>query len=127
MENKQFKAGDRVYHYPSGEWVTLEYNETSTAFNLKAQFKVGGVKTFTKEGMYIETDTNPVIFHNEVEIVEKAWSPKEGELCWFWDEPNHLIVMRFKTMFHARFQTETGIVAMNCAPFNGELPEGVEL
>ena len=79
----------------------------------------GSVAAFTLEGKY--RTNKPCI-----EDLKEVWTPKCGELCYFWDCTNHALAVR---KFDRTNNTGTHIDSNGthwgyCAPFDGTLPEG---
>jgi hypothetical protein len=77
------------------------------------------VSTFTLEGRYN-------INYSCSEDLKEVWTPKPGELCYFWDCTNHALAVR---KFDRTNNTGTHIDSNGthwgyCAPFDGNLPEG---
>ena len=125
-----FKAGDKAYHRLRGEWVTLkERTELSENYPL---MDAETNEDYTVDGKMYYSDKYPVLLDNEPE--EHKWKPKEGDLCWFWgtglqSNPTrtNLIVSRFDEMSGHEYTAINGLNYANCAPFEGELPKGVDL
>ena len=116
-----FKAGDKAYHRLRGEWVTLKQSE------ITSECLVDDLGTqYYFDGRMHNTHQYPVLLDHEPE--EHKWKPKQGDLCWFWDEPEEVIVVsRFDSMVGEKYQAKIHSRWHNCAPFEGELPKGVEL
>lgn len=121
-----FKSGDRVWCILTGEWHVLEKSSHD-----EYPHRIPHVDSFTIDGKISLSHTNPVIFEKEqvLDIPDPKFIPEKGQLCWFWDDlPNKIVLRRFIGM-----RDSCGYYAghrsyyQNCAPFNGELPEGVEL
>jgi hypothetical protein len=82
------------------------------------------VATFTLEGRYRTNDSC-------IEDLKEVWTPKCGELCYFWNCSDEvkgdrgIIVRKFKSSIepHCYFDM-TNIAWKHCAPFDGTLPEG---
>lgn len=94
--------------------------------------KMPTFKAGDRVGRYETSHTNPVIFEKEqvLDIPEPKFEPKKGQLCLFWDgsKTNKIILSRFQgARSSGGYYSEYWISYQNCAPFNGELPEGVEL
>jgi hypothetical protein len=78
----------------------------------------GAIFHFTKDG--ILSLARPTF-----NLVE-AWSPTEGEWCWFFDLKGQegAVLARFhKICSNRRYQTENGSNWKYCSKFVGELPE----
>ena len=121
MTNKTFKAGDKAYHILRGEWVTLEESK------INSEILIDGYQTqYYFDGRMHKDHKYPVLLDHEPE--EHKWKPKEGDLCWFWDrdKTTSLVLSRFNKMEGDVYMT-IGMGYLNCAPFEGSLPKGVEL
>jgi hypothetical protein len=121
----QFKPGDKAYHRLRGEWVTLEtYNDS--LYSLCYYFN-GVQYKCTIDGKDHHRDKYPVLLDHEPE--EHKWTPKKGDLCWFWDFKGikSFAVSPFDHMNGEKFVSQGGQDWNFCAPFEGELPKGEEL
>ena len=126
MTNKTFKPGDKAYHRLRGEWVSLINNDYDKVVYLLVDAEAHNI--YTIDGKSHADDKYPVLLDHEPE--EHKWKPKQGDLCWFWDESTEdgLYVDRFDEMSdEILYKDKDGILWTNCAPFEGSLPKGVEL
>lgn len=124
----KFKAGDRVWHLRTGEWGILEEVESnSTSLRLRIE-NTNEIFYCTIHGKLHEMDVNPVIFHTEqtLNFEKPKWIPKEGELCYFWDDAHHrcAIIGRFKEDIEDNkygYKTDNGAFYKYCCPIT-EIP-----
>ena len=118
-----FKAGDKAYHRLRGEWVTLEDREPKE-YPLRYEiYRV--LYSVTIDGKQDAGDKYPILLDHEPE--EHKWKPKQGDLCWFWDVNNACSACRFDSMESGLYVDARKLRWIYCAPFEGELPKGVEL
>lgn len=123
----KFKAGDRVWHFPTNKWFTLESNLQPTNFPLLI-IDNGRGYTFTIDGKNHITDVNPVIFYKEqtLNFEKPKWIPKEGELCYFWNDTQKSAadVRKFKAYYRkidSPYMTHSGVCYKYCCPIT-EIP-----
>ena len=123
MEQKEFKAGQKVYSPLWEGWKEIDHIAAESI-----PLPIGLVDCslyFTIDGRISES--GPVLlFHNPVEVVEKKWEPKQGELCWFWDKgSNGALATMFKEIRENRYKTIGGTIWDYCSPFS-EIPEHIK-
>lgn len=80
MEQQEFKTGQKTY---SPLWEGPR--ELKFTGNPTYPWEVKNPRyVFTTDGR-LERGRPILLFHNPLEIIERGWPLREGELCWFWD------------------------------------------
>ena len=123
MEQKEFKVGQTVYSplWEGGKEIDHIAAESITLPIGLVDFSL----YFTIDGKI--SQSGPVLlFHNPVEIIEKKWEPKEGELCWFWDNDDvkSEVAYCIKSGDEINYDCD-GVRWEFCSPFS-EIPEHIK-
>jgi len=90
----KFKAGDRVWYLPTRTWHHLENCTFTSDYPFAIQIQ-DYHRVFLDDGRAHRGDVNPLIFHTEqtLNFEKPKWFPKEGELCYFWDDNNEKMAL----------------------------------
>ena len=124
----KFKAGDRVWYLPTREWYDLENNGDNIEYPIRIVLSYRSFHTLTIDGKNLTTDLNPLIFHTEqtLNFEKPKFIPKEGELCYFWDDDaiEVAFIAKFKK-YHKDtirpYEIKEGYLYPNCCPIT-EIP-----
>ena len=118
----KWKVGQQVYCLQNGEGVIID-TKNDGPYPIRVKFN-GCESTYTELGKLVVNNENPMLYPSKPEIIVPKWQPQPGEWCWFWmKEFECAYLKRFEKMENGRYMTNKNDSYLNCAPFNGELPE----
>jgi hypothetical protein len=130
-----FYEGQQVGCLMYGEGVVRRVVEEST-YPVRVDFLEIKYESYTKDGKRLDVNNAtlyPLAQYREIikniPLPEpEAWQPKEGELCWFWDEYSTACILgKYSAMSGSLFTAKGYSNWQNCAPYiPGELPPNMK-
>jgi hypothetical protein len=120
-----WKVGQQVYCLKNGGGVIRDIDET-VKYCISVEFPGSWQRyNYTNSGHLNELDATPMLYHAKPGIIVPKWQPEPNQWCWFWDSEDSMssLLCQFLRMNEYNlYQSKTGALRQNCAPFIGELP-----